>query len=246
MGFRIRTLSPADPADTFPDPASAGIALGYPDGLLAIGGDLSLPRLLYAYQHGIFPWFNEDQPILWWSPDPRAVIFPDQFHKSRSLRRMLRKDGWEYSLNAAFATVLSGCATDRGPHGTWITPDMLHAYLRMHDAGHAHSAESWHNGELAGGVYGIRLGNVFFAESMFSRETGGSKVALSGLIQECIDQGIVMLDCQLPSEHLYTLGMELIPRLDFLRALQANIADHRPYPDWRFAKRPALELASLR
>lgn len=246
MAFRVRTLRPDDPPDDFPDPATIDVALGYPDGLLAVGGDLSPARLLAAYSAGIFPWFNDDQPILWWSPDPRAVIFPAHFHLSRSLARQLRRGGWEFSLNQDFARVIGGCASARDEHGTWITADMRAAYLRMHELGYAHSVESWFEGELAGGIYGIRLGNIFFGESMFSLCTGGSKVALSGLISLCRETEIELLDCQLASDHLRTLGMEEISRPHFLEILSRATAASGPAPGWAFGPRQANSLADLR
>jgi leucyl/phenylalanyl-tRNA--protein transferase len=245
MAFRIRTLTPNDPPDSFPDPAQAGVALGFPDGLVAIGGDLSPNRLLAAYRRGIFPWFNEDQPILWWSPDPRAVIFPDQFHMSRSLARMVRQPDWAYSLNQAFGKVIRGCASNRGEYGTWITPEMLAAYEAMHERGHAHSVESWYQGELAGGIYGLRLGNVFFGESMYSAKTGGSKVAISGLIRVCLASGLKMLDCQLASAHLKTLGMIELPRGEFLAQLGKDPKEPPTSDDWEFGQRAAAELQQL-
>lgn len=246
MAFRVRTLQPDDPPDDFPDPAEIEATLGYPEGLVAIGGDLSPARLLAAYSAGIFPWFNDDQPILWWSPDPRAVIFPTQFHLSRSLARQLRREGWEFSLNQEFASVIEGCASNRDKYGTWITADMRAAYLRMHEIGYAHSVESWFEGKLVGGIYGIRLGGIFFGESMFSLRTGGSKVALSGLIRLCHESAIDLLDCQLASDHLGTLGMVEIPRRQFLDILGHATTDSGPITDWRFGPRPADSLADLR
>jgi leucyl/phenylalanyl-tRNA--protein transferase len=245
MAFRIRTLTPNDPPDSFPDPEQAGVALGFPDGLVAVGGDLSPNRLLAAYRRGIFPWFNEDQPILWWSPDPRAVIFPDHFHMSRSLARMVRQPEWEYSLNQAFDKVIRGCASNRGEYGTWITPEMLTAYEAMHKRGYAHSVESWYQGELAGGIYGLRLGNVFFGESMYSAKTGGSKVAISGLIRVCLASGLKMLDCQLASAHLKTLGMIELPRGEFLAQLGKEPKEPPTSADWEFGQRAAAELQQL-
>jgi len=245
MAFRIRTLNASDPPDSFPDATETGVALGYPDGLVAIGGDLAPERLLAAYRRGIFPWFNEDQPILWWSPDPRAVIYPEHFHMSRSLAKMLRDSDWEYSLNRAFPAVIEGCASNRGDYGTWITADMQAAYRTMHELGYAHSVESWYRGQLAGGIYGLKLGNVFFGESMFSSETGGSKVAISGLVKIGLEKGINMLDCQLPSEHLKTLGMTELPRKEFLAGLDREIRDIQCSHDWGFAPRAAKELKEL-
>ena len=244
--FRVKRLHAGDPPDSFPDPLGMGTVLGYPDGLLAIGGDLSPARLLAAYRQGIFPWFNSDQPILWWSPEPRAVIDPARFHMSRSLARTLRRGGWEYSRNEDFAAVIRGCATGRGEHGTWITPSMEAAYLTMHTLGYAHSLESWHNGELAGGIYGIRLGSVFFGESMFSARPGGSKVAISALVQTCLDNGITLIDCQLPSGHLASLGMQEMSRDAFTRLVQAETESARPLAGWHAGRTPAEGLARLR
>jgi len=246
MGFRVRLLAPEDPPDAFPDPARAGVALGYPDGLLAIGGDLSQPRLLQAYRQGIFPWYNDDQPILWWSPDPRAIIRVKNFHMSRSLARTLRSGTWEYSLNRAFEAVIDGCATGRGPHGTWITAAMRTAFLDLHRAGYAHSVESWRDGTLAGGIYGIRLGNAFFGESMFSACSNGSKVALSALIGLCSDAGVELLDAQLESTHLNQFGLELLPRVQFVADLDSLTASGRPLRDWHHGRQPAAALARLR
>jgi len=246
MAFRIRTLSPDDPPDSFPNPADAGIALGYPDGLIAVGGDLSAERLLAAYSKGIFPWYNDDQPVLWWSPDPRAVIAPDNFHMSRSLQRELRRHDWSYSLNQNFSAVIAACAVGRGEHGTWITADMQDAYINLHQLGYAHSVESWYDGKLAGGVYGVRLGKIFFAESMYTSHTGGSKVALSGLMHIALRNGIELIDCQLESPHLVTLGMQSIVRSEFLSALPALIDTASPMPNWCFAPQPATPLTELR
>ncbi len=228
MAFRVHTLHPDDPPDAFPDPANVGVAIGQPDGLVAIGGDLSPQRLVAAYQRGIFPWFDDDQPILWWCPEPRAIIRPADFHMSRSLARELKRGGWQISVNTCFEAVINGCASNRGRFGTWITPEMTAAYVRLHELGYAHSVESWHNGELAGGIYGIRLGNKFFGESMYTRITNGSKVAISGLIAACRDENIDMLDCQMSSEHLETLGMQEISRTEFLRELDG--LDSAPGP----------------
>jgi len=233
MGFRVRTLMPDDPPDAFPDPAEAGAALGYPDGLIAIGGDLSCERLLAAYSRGIFPWFNEDQPVLWWSPDPRAVIRPQNFHVSRSLRKELRRGDWSFSLNQKFTEVIDGCAANRGEHGTWITPDMRDAFVRLHELGYAHSVESWYAGQFAGGLYGVRLGSIFFAESMFTLITNGSKVALTSLIHLAEKADIELVDCQLESPHLATLGMQTMPRSEFLRRVGELTSGATAMPDWR-------------
>ncbi|MBT8423086.1 MAG: leucyl/phenylalanyl-tRNA--protein transferase [Gammaproteobacteria bacterium] len=246
MGFRVGNIGPHDAPDSFPDPRDAGIALGYPDGLIAIGGDLSNERLLAAYQRGIFPWYNDDQPVLWWSPDPRAIIVPAQFHMARRLARELRRGHWRYSLNQAFATVIDECGRNRGEHGTWITDDMRRAFNALNTAAYAHSIESWYRGELAGGLYGVRLGKIFFAESMYSARTSGSKVALSALVWIARQEGIEVIDCQLESEHLKSFGMRLLNRNDFLDRLPELTATAAPLPDWSFTDRDATELAGLR
>ncbi len=246
MGFRVKNLHPSDPPDSFPDPATAGIALGAPDGLLEIGGDLSPERLLAAYRAGLFPWFNDDQPILWWSPHPRAVLFPEHFHMSRSLARTLRNDAWEYSLNQSFETVIQGCADERGKYGTWLIPDMIAAYCRMHELGYAHSVECWRDGRIAGGIYGIRLGKIFFGESMYSARESGSKVALSALVHICIESGVRLIDCQVESRHLHTLGMQEIDRAEFLKILHECVPGEAPMQDWKLEKRDAAPLAALR
>jgi len=246
MGFRVRLLSPEDPPDAFPDAREAGIALGYPDGLIAAGGDLAPERLLAAYHGGLFPWFNDDQPILWWSPDPRAVLPVERFHMARSLARDLRRGRWTFSVNNHFADVIDGCAGNRGPHGTWITADMRSAYLRLHQLGYAHSVESWHAGELAGGIYGLRLGGAFFGESMFSARSNGSKVALSALIYLSRQAGIELLDAQLESAHLQQFGLELWPRREFIDALRRLTAGAAPDPGWHLAPRDARPIAALR
>src|SRR5579871_3101478 len=174
----LRWIDPGDPPEAFPEVSSA---LSDPDGLLAVGGDLSPARLLYAYRHGIFPWYHGEQPILWWSPDPRAVLFPPEVHVSRSLRQCMAAGGYRLSFDEAFGEVMSACGGPRANQpegGTWITPAMQVAYMALHRLGHAHSVEIWMDGELAGGLYGIALGRVFFGESMFSRRTDASKLAL--------------------------------------------------------------------
>lgn len=212
----LRWLEPDDPPDAFPPPAGA---LRDPDGLLAVGGDLSAERLLAAYQRGIFPWFNEGQPILWWSPNPRAVLMPDDLHTSRSLRRTLKRDRFSVTVDRAFAAVIAGCAESRLSTGTWITPEMRAAYEELHMLGFAHSVETWRGEELVGGLYGIGLGQVFCGESMFSAATDASKVAFVGLVRRCQELGIAMIDCQLPTPHLQTLGSISLPRAEFLARL---------------------------
>ena len=217
----IAWLSPNDPPDSFPP---VHTALSEPPGLLAAGGDLSCARLIAAYRRGIFPWYSPGQPVLWWSPDPREVLFPHEFHRSRSLERALRVRGFEYCVDRDFAAVLRGCAAPRrGSPGTWITPEMQEAYLNLHERGLAHSAETWRAGRLAGGVYGVRLGGVFFGESMFSAEPDASKAALDGLVRQGLSEGLVLIDCQMPSPHLRSLGSRALPRTQFLSILAAAL-----------------------
>ncbi|MBN2309799.1 MAG: leucyl/phenylalanyl-tRNA--protein transferase [Candidatus Hydrogenedentes bacterium] len=200
----------------FPRPEWAG-----PDGLLAVGGDLRIERLLLAYRTGIFPWYGEPDPILWWSPDPRMVLFPDEFHVSRRLRRVLRSAPFSIAMDRAFDEVIDACAATRYPgrEDTWITPEMREAYFRLHEAGWAHSIECRRDGALVGGLYGISLGRCFFGESMFSRETNASKVALASLVAHARAWGFALIDCQVESPHLESLGARPIPRADFLRLL---------------------------
>lgn len=207
-----------------------------PEGLLAIGGDLRPERLLEAYRHGIFPWYSDDQPILWWSPDPRTVLFPAKLKISRSLRKTLRQGKFRVSFDQAFGEVMRACAGGRGnqPPGTWITPEMLDAYTRLHTLGHAHSVEVRDDGQLVGGLYGVALGAAFFGESMFSRATDASKVAFAHLVRQLEAWGYTLVDCQVASAHLFSLGAEEIPRAEFLARLAAALArPGRPAP-WRF------------
>ena len=213
-------LSPADTSYRFPD---VELALTEPDGLLAIGGDLSTPRLLSAYHQGIFPWYNEDQPILWWSPNPRAVLFPEELKISRSLRKTLRKNLFEFRFDTAFARVLHACAAPRAKQdGTWITREMAQAYEQMHRLGYAHSVEVWQGQELVGGLYGIALGQVFFGESMFSRVSDASKVALVALVERMQKHKFQLIDCQVASAHLSSLGARNIPRKEFSALLKVH------------------------
>jgi leucyl/phenylalanyl-tRNA--protein transferase len=213
----ITWLAPGDPPERFPPVERA---LLDPPGLLAAGGDLSCERLLAAYQRGIFPWYSPGQPVLWWSPDPREVLFPADFHLSRSLARSLRTRGFEFGVDGDFGAVIDACAAPRAASpGTWITPAMRAAYCALHGQGLAHSMEIRRAGQLVGGLYGVRLGGVFFGESMFSRERDASKAALAGLVRKCLAEGIVMIDCQLASAHLRSLGSRAIPRRQFLALL---------------------------
>ena len=214
-------LAPDDPPEAFPPVERA---LRDPPGLLAAGGDLGCDRLVAAYRRGIFPWYSPGQPVLWWSPDPREVLFPEEFHRSRSLARALRTRGFEFHADRDFEAVLAACAAPRhGSPGTWITAEMRAAYLALHHIGIAHSAEIWRAGRLVGGVYGVRLGQVFFGESMFSRERDGSKAALDGLVRQCLADGTVVIDCQQPSAHLRSLGSRAIPRKEFVALLARTV-----------------------
>lgn len=227
MTRQLHWIGPVDPVDAFP-PIEA--ALEEPAGLLAAGGDLSPERLLAGYRRGIFPWYESGQPILWWCPDPRAVIYPDELHVSRSLQRTLRRGLLQPTIDRAFGAVVDGCAAERpGQHGTWITPAMNAAYRRLHELGHAHSVETWAGDELVGGVYGVALGQVFFAESMFSRESDASKVALVYLTERLRRWKFLLIDCQMTSAHLASMGAREIPRAEFVQAVAALSA--RPAAD---------------
>ncbi|MFW5825345.1 MAG: leucyl/phenylalanyl-tRNA--protein transferase [Marinobacter sp.] len=205
-------------------------ALDEPDGLLALGGDLAPERLLYAYRHGIFPWFSDEQPILWWSPNPRCVLFPDEVHVSRSLRRTLNQSRFRITTDKAFRRVIRLCGSTR-PEGTWITDDMEQAYVELHRQGHAHSVEAWNQrDELVGGLYGLAIGRCFFGESMFSLETNASKVVLVHLCGQLLRSGFRIMDCQVESPHLLRMGARAVPRTDFLSILSANV-DQPPHPD---------------
>jgi leucyl/phenylalanyl-tRNA--protein transferase len=217
--------------------------LASPEGLLAVGGDLRAERLLEAYRHGIFPWYNPGQPILWWSPDPRAVLFPAKLRVSRSLGKTLRRKRFEVTLDSAFRDVMLHCAEprdDRPGHGTWITPEMIEAYCVLHQRGLAHSVESWLDGKLVGGLYGVALGSVFFGESMFSRETDASKVAFVQLVRQLELWGFALVDCQLPSAHLSSLGAEEIRRREFLERLEPALQQPGRPGHWRFEADPAI------
>jgi leucyl/phenylalanyl-tRNA--protein transferase len=204
-------------------------ALAEPDGLLAVGGTLSPRRLISAYEQGVFPWYAEGQPVLWWSPDPRAVLFPAELRVSRSLRKRRRNAGFETRLDTAFAEVIRRCAEPRPTaDGTWLTAEMIDAYSELHRRGLAHSVESWRGAELVGGLYGVRLGRVFFGESMFSRETDASKIALVRLIDEARARGIVVIDCQIASPHLQSLGSRAIARAEFIALLAQHCRPHQP------------------
>ena len=202
-----------------------------PEGLLAIGGDLCPDRILSAYRRGIFPWFSGNQPILWWSPDPRAVLLPSKIRISRSLKKNIRNRGFRITTDRAFVDVVKECAKDREQQkGTWITTEMRDAYTALHSRGHAHSVETWQNGKLVGGLYGISIGKAFFGESMFARVTDSSKTALVGLSTLLTNRGYHFIDCQVRSSHLDSLGAKCIPRNQFSkmleRAIRVPVAPH--------------------
>jgi leucyl/phenylalanyl-tRNA--protein transferase len=214
----VTWLSPTDGPTWFP---AVDEALEEPPGLLAAGGDLSEARLLAAYRRGVFPWYSPGQPVLWWAPDPREVLFPAEFKVSRSLGKSQRNRGYETAVDRDFEAVIRACAAPRvGARGTWITSEMRTAYLRLHTLGVAHSVETWRADELVGGLYGVELGGIFFGESMFSRETDASKVALAALVERCRTRGIEVIDCQLPSPHLKSLGTRSLPRFEFMSLLE--------------------------
>lgn len=224
----ISWLRPDDPPEAFPP---VDTALGEPDGLLCAGGDLSTRRLLEAYRRGIFPWFSEGQPILWWSPDPRTVLYPAEFRVARSLAKTLRNRGFTVTQDREFGRVMQLCADPAlRPEGTWISPQMQAAYGRLHEQGHAHSFETRLDGELVGGLYGVALGRVFFGESMFSLERDASKVALHALVRHMLASGGRLIDCQVASTHLASLGARNVPRREFVRQLDEAIPGRAPGP----------------
>jgi len=198
------------------------VHLAEPDGLLAVGGDLSVERLLLAYRSGIFPWY-EGEHILWWCPDPRFVLFPHELKVSKSMMQLLKRQAFTFTVNRAFAAVISNCKQipRRGQDGTWITEDVRRAYIRLHEAGYAHSAEVWQGDELVGGLYGVRLGKVLFGESMFSKVSNASKYAFISYVQQLVTEGVELIDCQVYTEHLESLGARMIPRPEFLQRLKA-------------------------
>ncbi len=237
-------LLPPLPDAPFPPPGSA---LREPDGLLAIGGDLTPTRLLNAYSSGIFPWFSQGQPILWWSPDPRMVIHTGRFRLPSRLRRSLRRSEWVVCADTAFEQVIAACADAPRPgqDGTWITPSMQAAYIELHRLGHAHSVEVFNGPELVGGIYGVAIGRMFFGESMFSGESGGSKVALAGLARRLWQWGWPLIDAQVHNPHLVTLGAQALPRAKFLAevASLAHLAEVAAPWSTRFATLRAAELS---
>jgi leucyl/phenylalanyl-tRNA---protein transferase len=208
----IRWLGPSDP---FPPIETA---LSDPNGLLAAGGDLSAARLLDAYRRGIFPWSADDEPILWWAPDPRMVLFLDELHVARSLKKRIRSGVFSTTADRAFDAVVAGCAEPRADaDGTWITAAIANAYAGLHRSGHAHSVETWMDGQLVGGLYGVSIGRMFYGESMFAREPDASKIALAFLVRQLQRWGFELIDCQMSTAHLATLGAREIPRREFIR-----------------------------
>ena len=235
----IFDLDGTPPDIGFPD---IGLAEEAPNGLLAVGGDLSQDRVLNAYRRGIFPWYSPGQPILWWSPAPRMVLFPGEFHCSRSLRRSLRKRAYEVSVDLAFEDVIRACAEPRGlTEGTWLLPEMIESYVALNQSGHAHSVEVWRDDELVGGLYGIAIGQMFFGESMFSRRDDASKVALGRLAEIAFTQPFQLIDCQIHTDHLAQLGAREITREVFQRALERAVSQASP-PLEKQAPRPAANM----
>lgn len=224
-----------DDPEAFPPPDTA---MREPDGLLAGGGDLSVARLLAAYRRGIFPWFGPGDPILWWSPDPRFVLVPAEAHIGRSLQRTLNRGQFRYTFNQAFADVVEACARAPRPGqpGTWITAGMRAAYVRLHQAGHAHSVETWLGDELVGGLYGVAIGRMFFGESMFARTDDASKAAFAVLCRQLAQWQFPLIDCQMETAHLARFGGHFIPRAAFAAVVAGQV--QLPGPDWRLD--PAL------
>ncbi|MEO4046682.1 leucyl/phenylalanyl-tRNA--protein transferase [Pseudomonas sp. CAU 1711] len=208
-------------------------AMREPNGLLAAGGDLSAERLIAAYRHGCFPWFSEGQPLLWWSPDPRTVLLPEEFHLSRSLAKLMRQQRLRVTFDQDFAAVIRACAEPRDyADGTWITESMQQAYLQLHRRGIAHSVEVWQGEQLVGGLYGLAMGRLFFGESMFSRIDNASKVGFATLVGKLREWGFALIDCQMPTQHLHSFGARAIPRREFAAYLREHL-EQGSAADWR-------------
>ena len=219
-------IDPYDESGGFPD---INLAMKEPNGLLAVGGNLTPKRLVDAYKKGIFPWYTEGQPILWWAPDPRSVLFPDKLNISRSTIKKIRQDKYHITVDRAFKQVITQCAAPRSDgNGTWLTSQMIDAYSNLHELGYAHSAECWLDGELVGGLYGVSIGRVFFGESMYSRNSDASKIAFIYLATQLKEWGYAMIDCQVHSNYLQSLGASVIPRQEYI-----NLINH-------WTKLPAL------
>ena len=216
----------------FPD---VELALRDPEGLLAMGGKLSVDWLLQAYRQGIFPWYGSGQPILWWAPNPRLVLFPDNLHISHSLAKTIRQGKFSVTVDTVFTEVITACAQARpAQSGTWITPEMESAYIDLHQAGHAHSVECWCDGKLVGGLYGIAIGKVFYGESMFTEATDASKVAFVALVRQLERWGFCLVDCQVHTEHLESFGAAMIPRQEFTAILGSGCAQPGHGLPWTF------------
>jgi len=236
----ITWLSPTDPPQAFPD---VSLALREPAGLLAAGGDLGQERLLAAYRRGIFPWYEQGQPILWWSPDPRCVLWPAELHVSRRLARDIRRSAFSLRYNRAFGDVVRSCAGPRRfQSGTWITTEMMAAFEVLHRDGWAHSIEIWDQERLVGGVYGLAIGQVFFGESMFSKAPNASKIALLALTRHMLQTGMQILDCQVVSSHLATLGATTLPRDDFVGLLEGACTPASRHGGWPAESTPVADL----
>jgi leucyl/phenylalanyl-tRNA--protein transferase len=230
----VYLLDASEPGMPFPDPEQAAS----PEGIVAVGGDLRLSRVVQAYRQGIFPWYNEFEPILWWSPDPRLVLFPEELHVSRRLTKTLRRSQLRITYDQDFSGVIRACASPRGRRpedaGTWLNGDMIAAYEALADYGYAHSVEAWDaDGRLAGGLYGIALGRAFFGESMFTRATDASKVAFVSFVRDLARHGYHFIDCQVYSDHLARFGAREIARSDFLLALDRAMAAGEPAGPWQ-------------
>ena len=195
------------------------------EGILAIGGDLSTQRLLLAYRKGIFPWYSDDEPIIWWCPNPRFVLFPDEIKISKSMRAVIKKQTYSFTINNCFNNVIKNCKTinREGQSGTWISEEVIDAYTNLHNLGYALSAETWKNNKLVGGLYGVKMGNIFFGESMFSLSPNASKFAFIQLVQHLKNDGVKLIDCQVYTNHLESLGAKMIDRNDFMRLLEQHL-----------------------
>ena len=232
-------IDPHSPADNFPPVSSA---LPQPDGLLCFGGDLRAERLIHAYRQGIFPWYSEGQPIMWWSPSPRCVIYPQELLVSRSLKKTMRNAGYQFSMDKAFSEVITACAAPRDAEdGTWITAEMQEAYINLHELGHAHSVEIWKDGILAGGLYGIAIGRIFFGESMFSAQRDASKIALACLTRRLQQYDFRLIDAQVTSAHMLSLGAREIDRQTFSNTLNADCPMENNIGIWQTEPVPVKE-----
>lgn len=240
----IYQLDGTPPDIRFPDPTQAECD---PDGLIAVGGDLSPRRLLNAYRQGIFPWYSEHQPVLWWSPDPRTLLYPEQLHVSRSLRRQMRRGGLTLRMDSAFDEVVAGCAGPRRDQdGTWILPEVQDAYIHLHHIGVAHSIELWERRRLVGGMYGVALGGAFFGESMFSLTPNASKIVMVHLCEQLLAHGFHFLDCQVFNPHLGRMGAVEVPRSVFLQQLDHALLSDADHRIWSQPPRDCASLACAR